>query len=165
MSEFVNTPYFYKFLIVYNSCTEDLIVTFPYMCTWYTSVRFISSTIFRLPPPPFLKWLVSMLHIHTGLDNTLTIFSLTSTLFICLLPPTSILPLTWPALYSVLHCLSGYLLFSLVFALVYILVNILYFNLSYPLYYSSLSFPPNPYCSRVFHVFCCVLFLHKCNVF
>jgi hypothetical protein len=57
-----------------------------------------------------------------------------------------------------LHYLEG-------FCLGILPVNILYFSQSNPLYYSSLSFTPTSYCSTVFSVFHCALFILSCDIF
>jgi hypothetical protein len=78
-------------------------------------------------------------------------------------PPPTALPLTRPVLHS---CPSLFVfIVQWGFCLGVLPVIILYFSKSNPLYYSSLFFSPTLYCSIVFIVFCCVLFLHRCDIF
>jgi hypothetical protein len=85
------------------------------------------------------------------------------TFFIPHSPPTSSLSLTWPVLHSVLHCLSVWSLFK-GFALAFHLQIYCTFISITPLLF-SLAFPLTLCWSSAFNVFCCVLFLHRCNLF
>jgi hypothetical protein len=113
---------------------------------------FIPSII--LPPTPFLflSWLqhVSVFHIHIGTENT---------------SATRALPLTWLVLHSCPSLFRYLFIFWWGFWLGILPVNRLCLSQSNPLDCFSSPFSPTLYCSTVFSMCCCVLFLHRCDVF
>jgi hypothetical protein len=118
------------------------------------------------PLLPFLKWLweVWMFHIHTCIKSTSVIFTLFHPPH---LPTPSnydpLLKMPWFAFLSFIvlvfvHCLVGSCLGILP-------VNIIHVTSQAPSTTLRYLSPPTLYCSAVFSAFCCVLLLHRCDLF
>jgi hypothetical protein len=135
---------------------------------YYTPNWFVSSIIlFALVL--LLQWfqLVWMLHIHTCIESTSTIFTF-FTFFIYSPLPISALPLARPDLHSSPSLLRFLFNVQWDFCLVYIyLINkcILLKSISPPSTALGYPFPPILCCSTIFNMFCSVLVLHRCDVF
>jgi hypothetical protein len=74
-------------------------------------------------------------------------------------------PLAWPVLHPCPSLFKCLLIVRCEFCLGILPVNILCLSQSNSLHYFSSPFPLTLYCSTVFGVFCCVLFLHRWDVF
>jgi hypothetical protein len=100
---------------------------------------------------PFLKYVhrVSMLHIHTWIEHTSTIFTLVYPLHLPS-PLTSSLPLTWPIFQSCLSFFKCLIILQWGFCLGILPVNILHLKQSNCLYSSSSPFCSTLYCWIVF---------------
>jgi hypothetical protein len=118
-------------------------------------VWFILYIILPLLPLPFSKWLwqVSVFHIHTCIENKLTIFTL---LYPLHLPSLSY---NYPSLNMTCFIFLSFIVLVpaqclLGFCLGILPVNMLYFSQSNPLFNSFLSFSDELVFSTVFSVFC-----------
>jgi hypothetical protein len=153
------------FLLVYDCCTWDFIVTFTYIHVLHPNLihplHYSPSSLTHLLKMTLTGFSVPYLYC---VENTSIIFTflyplhLTSSFF--WYAPLNMTCFIFPSFiaYVSVHC-SGE------FCLGILPVNILPFNQSNALYCSLLSFSLTLYCSTVFSAFYCVLFLNRCDVF